>query len=71
MLAVIVVALVIAVLLLMPPPPSQDIPTAANEFSFPDVSNGRAVPIIAGTVRLYPNIMWYGDIKSVGIWVKP
>jgi len=67
--AVVVVALVVAVLLLVPPPPNQSIPTAANEFDFPDVSNGRAVPILIGTARLAPNIMWYGDISSDGIWV--
>src|SRR6056297_1913564 len=38
-------------------------PAGLGEFSFPTATEGRAVPIIWGTVRIKaPNVVWYGDL---------
>jgi len=43
-------------------------PASLGDFQFPTSTEGRAVPIIWGTVRLNgPNVGWYGDLKTVEI----
>lgn len=47
---------------LAPRPPRQRPPTL-QEFDFPTVEEGRAIPWIFGTYKvLDPNIIWYGDL---------
>ena len=43
-------------------------PAGLGDFQFPTAEEGRAVPIVWGTVRLNgPNIAWYGDLLAVAI----
>ena len=46
-------------------------PGGLGDFSFPTAQEGRAVPIIWGTVRLNgPNLGWYGDLRTKSIKEK-
>lgn len=46
-------------------------PASLGDFQFPTADEGRAVPIVWGTVRLNgPNIGWYGDLKTKAIKKK-
>jgi len=70
MFAVAIVVAVLAVMLLVPPPPDAPVKEAANEFTFPDNSTGRAIPELLGTARLAPNILWYGGIIPLPIFAR-
>jgi hypothetical protein len=40
-------------------------PASLGDFQFPTADEGRAVPIVWGTVRLNgPNIGWFGDLRA-------
>ena len=40
-------------------------PSGLGDFNFPTATEGRAVPIIWGTVEISaPNIVWYGDLRT-------
>jgi len=46
-------------------------PASLGDFNFPTAQEGRAIPLIWGTVRLNgPNIIWYGNLKTVAITEK-
>lgn len=46
-------------------------PAGLGDFKFPTATEGRPVPIIWGTVRQDgPNVVWYGDLRSVPITEK-
>jgi hypothetical protein len=46
-------------------------PGGLGDFQFPTAEEGRAVPIVWGTVRLNgPNIGWYGDLRTKSIKEK-
>ena len=46
-------------------------PASLGDFSFPTAQEGRAIPLIWGTVRLNgPNIIWYGDLRTEAITEK-
>lgn len=46
-------------------------PAALGDFRFPTATEGRAVPIIWGTVKLEgPNVVWYGDLEQRAIKKK-
>lgn len=41
-------------------------PSSLGDFQFPTAEEGRAVPIIMGTVKMKaPNVTWYGDLGTV------
>lgn len=43
-------------------------PAALEDFSAPTAEEGRAVPVIFGTVWITgPNVVWYGDLRSTPI----
>ena len=67
---VVTVIAMIAVLLLAPPAPSTQMmaPAGLNDFTFPDNSMGRYVPYLFGTTKLAGNLMWFGDLHTLGIW---
>ena len=40
-------------------------PAGLGDFNFPTATEGRAVPLIWGTVKLDgPNVVWYGDLRQ-------
>jgi hypothetical protein len=46
-------------------------PASLGDFQFPTADEGRAVPIVWGTVRLNgPNIGWFGDLRTKAIKKK-
>lgn len=55
--------------LLRPKPRFEDArPAGLGDFSFPTATEGRAVPIVWGTVRLKaPNVVWYGNLTQRAI----
>lgn len=65
-LASLIVAVVIIGLteLLRPKPDLEDArPAGLGDFQFPTATEGRAIPLLWGTVRLKgPNVVWYGDL---------
>lgn len=48
--------------LLRPKPNVQKPPAASiNDFDFPTATSDRAIPVVWGTVRMFPNTTWHGD----------
>jgi len=54
----------VASILLAPKPELENAkPSGLGDFKFPTATEGRAVPLIWGTVRIDgPNVVWYGDL---------
>ena len=68
-LAVLVVSSVVAMALAPKPKPPK--PAALSDFDAPTAEEGRAVPVIFGTVWITgPNVVWYGDLESEPIRKK-
>jgi len=56
---------------LLTPKPQGPQPSGLGDFTFPTAQEGRAIPIIAGTVKVGgPNVVWWGDLSIVPIKVK-
>lgn len=76
--ASIVVSLVLAAVslalseLLAPKPDLQNAkPAGAGDFDFPTAIEGRAIPVVYGTVQISgPNVVWYGDFRAEKIREK-
>ncbi len=50
------------------PKPESPNPASLDDFDFPTAEEGRAVPVVFGTVRITgPNVIWYGDLGSEAI----
>ena len=61
--AVLIVASFVAYALA--PKPEAPKPAALNDFDLPTAEEGRAIPVIFGTVWITgPNVIWYGDLAS-------
>lgn len=58
--------------ILKPKPKIEDArPAGLGDFKFPTATEGRPVPLIWGTVKQEgPNVIWYGDLRSVAIVEK-
>ena len=66
--AVFIVALVVA--FAMAPNGQQQSPTI-QEVEAPTAEEGRAIPVLFGTRDIKgPNVVWYGDVKTVAIKKK-
>lgn len=62
-LIVFIVTLVLSVAL--SPKPQGPQSAAIDDFSFPTAEEGRAIPVVFGTVDISgPNVLWYGDLSS-------
>jgi len=46
-------------------------PTGLDQFGVTQATEGMAVPIIYGRVRTPGNIIWYGNLKTIELFVKP
>ena len=84
--ASIVISLVIAAVsivlseLLRPKPDLEDAkPAGLGDFNFPTAIEGRAIPVVFGTVQIAgPNVIWWGDLRAesiretikTGLWSK-
>ena len=66
------VAVMIISELLLPKPDIENAkPASLGDFQFPTAEEGRAVPIIYGTVRVNgPNLGWFGDLSTKAIKKK-
>ncbi len=55
--------------LLRPKPQMEDAkPAGLGDFNFPTATEGRAVPLVWGTVRIAgPNVVWYGNLFTQAI----
>lgn len=54
--------------LLRPKPNVQKPPAASlNDFNFPTATADRAIPVVWGTVRLFPNTTWHGDYAAIPV----
>lgn len=50
------------------PKPPQPKPAALEDFDIPLAEEGRAIPVVFGTVILKsPSVMWYGDLRTSAI----
>ena len=46
-------------------------PSSLGDFTFPTAQEGRAIPVIFGTVKMAaPNVVWYGDLSVDAIKKK-
>lgn len=65
--AQVVIALALtAISYALTPRPKVEKPQAAglDDFSFPTAEEGRAIPVVFGTVTITgPNVVWAGDLK--------
>jgi hypothetical protein len=53
------------------PKPPQPKPAALEDFDIPLAEEGRAIPVVFGTVVINsPSVMWYGDLRSTPIKEK-
>lgn len=51
-----------ATAILLRPDPKGPKPATFESFDFPTAQEGRAIPVVFGTVKLSdPNVVWYGD----------
>lgn len=67
--AVFVVALVVSYAM-MPKPQSQP-PAGLGDIQAPTAEEGREIPVLFGTRDIKgPNVVWYGDLRSVAIRKK-
>lgn len=59
----------IAMELIRPKPAFENArPSGLGDFSFPTATEGRAIPLIWGKIKLTaPNVLWYGDLRTVAI----
>lgn len=55
---------------MMPKPQSQP-PAGLGDIKAPTAEEGREIPVLFGTRDLRaPNVVWYGDLKTVAIKKK-
>lgn len=67
--AIIIVSQVVTAAL--QPKPEKPKAAALSEFDVPTAEEGRAVPVIFGTVWVKgPNVIWYGDLRTTAIRKK-
>jgi hypothetical protein len=67
--AVFIVALVVAYS--MAPKPQTQPPQGLGDVKVPTAEEGREIPVLFGTRHIEgPNVVWYGDIKTVAIRKK-
>lgn len=53
------------------PKPQTPKPADISDFDAPTAEEGRAIPVVFGTVLLSgPNILWYGDLRTTPIQVE-
>lgn len=66
------VALFVVSQLLAPKPDIENArPKGLGDFSFPTATEGRALPLVWGKVKLVaPNVVWYGDLRTKKIREK-
>ena len=65
-----IIVLVASVLIsqALAPKPPQPKPAALEDFDAPTAEEGRAIPVVFGTVWVTgPNVIWYGDLRSTAI----
>ncbi|WVW77410.1 tail assembly chaperone [Stenotrophomonas phage vB_SmaS_Bhz59] len=66
---VFIVALVVAYS--MTPKPQTQPPAGLGDINVPTAEEGREIPVLFGTRDLNgPNVVWYGDLKTVAIRKK-
>ena len=63
-LLILVVVLTVVAELLRPKPDIENArPAGLGDFDFPTATEGRAIPVVFGTVKIAgPNVVWYGDL---------
>ena len=50
---------------MMPKPPAAQPPSEISDFDVPTAEEGRAIPVVFGTVKIKgANVLWYGDLSS-------
>jgi hypothetical protein len=50
------------------PKPQAPKPAALSDFDAPTAEEGRAIPVVFGTVWITgPNVVWYGDLRTTPI----
>jgi hypothetical protein len=53
------------------PRPKSAPPPGVGQFEAPTAEEGREIPVLFGTREISgPNIVWYGDVKTVAIRTK-
>lgn len=53
---------------MMPKPPAAHPPAELKDFDLPTAEEGRAIPVVFGTVKITgPNVLWYGDLYVLPI----
>ena len=59
--------LLVAVVLLMPTPtpPNGAVPAGLDEFDFPTADSSRSIPELYGTLWMFGNLIWYGNLSNI------
>jgi hypothetical protein len=71
LLLLVIAATVVGVLLTPKPKFNQPQPSALGDFQFPTATEGRAIPMIGGEVKITGgNTVWWGDLQIVPITKK-
>lgn len=69
---VIMLVISLALSYLLQKPPASPKAATLGDFNTPTAEEGRAIPVVFGTVRLEaPNVVWYGDLNIAAITDRP
>jgi len=70
LLIAVVIALLVA-FIFMPQPQQPDMkPASLDDFTIPDNSSSKVVPILYGTSYVVGNIIYYANLRNTGIYVE-
>lgn len=62
-------SIVASILAPKPPKPQPPKPAGLGEFDLPTAEEGRPIPVVFGTVLVRsPNVVWYGDLRTVPVY---
>jgi hypothetical protein len=71
--AVVIIVMLVAALVCtaMAPKPPEPKPAALTDLDIPTAEEGRAIPVVFGTVIVRgANVVWYGDLEAIPIKKK-
>ncbi len=65
MLLIVVIMIAIVLLMPTPTPPNAAGPAGLDDFDFPTADSSRSIPELYGTLWVYGNLIWYGNLSSI------
>ena len=61
----IIILLILVLLMPTPTPPNAGGPSGLDDFNFPTADSSRSIPELYGTMWVFGNLIWYGNLKSL------